>query len=56
MNPEILFQNENILVINKPAGLAVHSDGKTNEKTLSDWLISSFPEIKDVGEVWENLS
>ncbi|MFT6361594.1 MAG: 23S rRNA-/tRNA-specific pseudouridylate synthase, partial [Candidatus Paceibacteria bacterium] len=37
MNIEILFENENLLVINKPSGLVVHSDGKTDEPNLVDW-------------------
>jgi 23S rRNA-/tRNA-specific pseudouridylate synthase len=28
---EILFENDDMLAINKPAGLIVHSDGKTKE-------------------------
>ncbi len=47
---EIIFEDENYLVINKPAGLNVHGDGKREEYTLSDWLIEKYPEIKKVGE------
>jgi len=50
MNIEVLFKNENLLVINKPAGLVVHSDGKTNEKTVVDWILENYPEIDGVGE------
>jgi len=50
MNPSILFENENLLVINKPAGLVVHSDGKTDERTLCDWIVEKYPSIKGVGE------
>ncbi|HRH32472.1 MAG TPA: RluA family pseudouridine synthase, partial [bacterium] len=58
MNPEILFENDAYLVINKPAGLVVHGDGKTKEPTLVDWLLEQYPEIKDVGEplIIENLA
>jgi 23S rRNA pseudouridine1911/1915/1917 synthase len=48
--PEILFENDDFLVINKPAGLVVHADGKTKEPTLVDWLIKQYPEIENVGE------
>lgn len=48
----ILFQNQDFLIIEKPSGLMVHSDGKTNEKTLADFLIEHFPEIREVGEPW----
>lgn len=50
MPPEILYEDEDIIAINKPAGLVVHSDGKTAEPNLVEWLLSKFPEIKDVGE------
>lgn len=46
----ILHQDENILIINKPAGLVVHADGRTEELTLSDWLAKEFPEMAKVGE------
>jgi 23S rRNA-/tRNA-specific pseudouridylate synthase len=34
--PKIIFEDSVLLVINKPAGLIVHSDGRTEEYTLSD--------------------
>lgn len=54
MNQEldILYEDEHFLVINKPAGLIVHSDGRTKEKTLADVLMGKYPDIKEVGEVW----
>ena len=53
LSDRILYEDENVLVINKPAGLMVHGDGRNKEKTLSDWLIEKYPEIKDVGEPWQ---
>ena len=50
MEPEILYEDEELLAINKPAGLVVHSDGKTSQLTLVDWLLSKYPKIRDVGE------
>jgi len=47
---EIIFEDKNLLVINKPAGLVVHADGRTEEKTLVDWILSKYPDIKEVGE------
>ncbi|MBX4198315.1 RluA family pseudouridine synthase [Candidatus Parcubacteria bacterium] len=52
MNPEILYEDKNCLVINKPAGLVVHADGRTKEKTLVDWLLEKYPDIKEIGEPW----
>ena len=53
MDLQIIFENEDFLVLNKPAGLVVHP--KTNyqnssEKTLINWLIKNYPEIKNVGD------
>jgi len=50
MNIEIVYQDKNILALNKPSGLMVHSDGRSKEKTLTDWLLENYPELKDVGE------
>lgn len=50
MNPTILYEDANLAVLNKPAGLMVHGDGRSKEKTLADWLLKKYPEIKDVGE------
>ncbi len=54
MEPTILYEDEDVLAINKPSGLVVHSDGKTTEQTLVDWLIKKYPNIKDVGEPGRN--
>ncbi len=50
MEPIILYEDENILAINKPAGLVVHGDGKTKEPTLADWILKKYPDTKEVGE------
>jgi len=46
----ILYEDENLLVISKPAGLVVHSDGKTKEQSVSDWVLQNYPQVKGVGE------
>ncbi len=50
MDIEILYEDKNIVAINKPAGLVVHSDGRTAEPTLVDWILEKYPKIKEVGE------
>jgi 23S rRNA pseudouridine1911/1915/1917 synthase len=50
MEIEIIYEDENIVAINKPAGLVVHSDGKTAEPTVADWVLKNYPDTKDVGE------
>ena len=49
--PTILYEDADILAVNKPAGLLTHSDGRTKVKTLSEWLVKKFPEAKAVGEL-----
>jgi 23S rRNA pseudouridine1911/1915/1917 synthase len=53
MQPQIIKETPNLLLINKPAGLVVHPDGRTDEKTLCDWLFENFPEMAGVGEALE---
>jgi 23S rRNA pseudouridine1911/1915/1917 synthase len=48
--PTILFEDELLLVINKPAGLVVHADGKKVEPTVCDWFVAHYPESGEVGE------
>lgn len=50
MNPEILHETDEYIVINKPAGLVVHAGGKTKERTLVDWIMENYPEMENVGE------
>jgi 23S rRNA pseudouridine1911/1915/1917 synthase len=50
VEPEILFEDENILAVNKPAGLVVHSDGRTVEPSVAEWFVGKYPEAKGVGE------
>lgn len=48
--PKILYEDEDVLVINKPAGIMVHGDGRTKDKTISDWILKTRPEMKEIGE------
>lgn len=50
MDIQILEENNDYLIINKPAGLIVHGGPHINEKTLVDWLLKKYPKIKEVGE------
>ena len=47
---QILFENDDVVVINKPAGLMVHADGHSEEETVVDWFLSHCPEAQGVGE------
>jgi 23S rRNA pseudouridine1911/1915/1917 synthase len=46
----VIFESEGVTVINKPAGLVVHSDGRTEEPNLCDWVLEKYPEAEGVGE------
>src|SRR3989344_1216661 len=50
MQIQILYEDNEILAVNKPAGLVVHPDGRTKEPTLADWLLEKYPSIRGVGE------
>ena len=50
MEIEILFENNDVVVINKPAGIMVHGDGRSDKKTIVDWFISQYPNSVNVGE------
>lgn len=57
MEIPIIYKDQNFLVINKPAGLLVHSiylKPKTQnlkpERTLVDWLLENYPEVGSVGD------
>ena len=36
--PKVIYEDENLLVLDKPSGLVVHSNGKTNEYTVASFV------------------
>jgi 23S rRNA pseudouridine1911/1915/1917 synthase len=54
MEVSVISETSEYLIIEKPAGLVVHGDGRTKEKTLVDWILENYPDIEDVGEQWES--
>ncbi|PIR98336.1 MAG: RluA family pseudouridine synthase, partial [Candidatus Colwellbacteria bacterium CG10_big_fil_rev_8_21_14_0_10_41_28] len=50
MNIEKLYEDKDLVVINKPAGVLVHSDNKSKEETIVDWLRKNYPSIDSVGD------
>lgn len=50
MDIPILFEDEDVVVIQKPAGISVHGDGRRVEYTLSDWFVEHYPHANEVGE------
>jgi len=47
---DILFENDDMLAVNKPAGLIVHVAANPHEITLVDLLLLERPEIAGIGE------
>ncbi|MEK7185529.1 MAG: RluA family pseudouridine synthase [Patescibacteria group bacterium] len=58
MKIDILHEDPNYIIINKPAGLMVHGDGRSKGETLVDWIKKNRPEIAEanVGEPIELAS
>jgi 23S rRNA pseudouridine1911/1915/1917 synthase len=50
MKIKILYEDKDILVIDKPSGISVHPDGRSKEKTITDWFVKKYPKAKNVGE------
>jgi len=50
IDPTIIYEDGDVLVINKPAGVSVHKDGMREEETIADWFVRKYPEAGGVGE------
>jgi 23S rRNA pseudouridine1911/1915/1917 synthase len=48
--PVIIYEDDDMLAINKPAGLMAHPDGHSEDMTVSDWTLRRYPGTEDVGE------
>src|SRR3989338_6209165 len=49
--PSIVYEDNNILIINKPSGLITHpKNTEDKQESVTGWLIEKYPEIKAVGE------
>lgn len=45
-----LSETKDFVAINKPAGILVHTNGKSDAPTVVDWVRENYPDIEDVGE------
>ncbi len=50
MEPTILFENDDVLVIDKPSGMRVHNDAHGEGKTVAEWFLGREPQARGVGE------
>jgi 23S rRNA pseudouridine1911/1915/1917 synthase len=48
--PKVLAEEQDYLIIEKPAGLLVHPTLKQEKFTLVNWLVKNYPELKKIGE------
>ena len=55
LSKNILYEDDDIIVLDKPAGLVVHPDGRTNEPSVSEWFGGKYPKSRDVGEKLGNI-
>lgn len=47
---KVIYEDKNVVAINKPAHLLVHPYGDGNDYALTDWLLKHYPEVKKVGD------
>ncbi len=50
LSKNILYEDEDVVAVNKPSGLVVHPDGRTEEPSVSEWFVSAYPASVSVGE------
>lgn len=52
MNTEVqvIYEDKDVLVIDKPYGWLTHVDAKTEAPTVVEWLVARAPEARGVGE------
>jgi 23S rRNA pseudouridine1911/1915/1917 synthase len=49
----IIFEDTNYLILDKEAGVVVHSDGRTKEGSVVEWLTKEYPKLSSVGGVFD---
>ena len=50
MDIPVLYEDKDCVVVNKPAGLMVHADGRSEGPFLTDWVLAQYPKTLTVGE------
>src|SRR3989344_958810 len=46
----VLYEDRDVVVVNKPAGVAVHHGVGIRSGTVSDWFVQHYPDAKNIGE------
>ncbi len=52
----IIHEDNDILVMNKPAGIPMHGDGHSRNYTIADWICRHRKHIIGVGEEWTSCN
>lgn len=47
----VLYEDANVVAVNKPAGLITHFDGRTEEATAEEWFYETYPEMQKFAPV-----
>lgn len=50
LEPVVLYEDDDVLIINKPHGWLVHEDGNTTAPTVVEWFCARVPKARGVGE------
>jgi len=50
MKIKTIYEDDNVVVIDKPSGVIVHPTGRGEKETVSDWFVESHGEASNVGE------
>lgn len=50
MEIKIIYEDKDLMVVDKPAGVVVFPEGQTKDNTLIDELIKKYPELKLAGD------
>lgn len=51
MELPVIYEDDDIVAINKPAGVMTHPDGHSKDETASDWFAAHYPTSATVGEM-----
>ncbi|KND46852.1 MAG: 23S rRNA pseudouridine synthase [Parcubacteria bacterium C7867-004] len=51
MELPVIYEDDDLVAIAKPAGVMTHPDGHTTDETASDWFAAHYPDSKEVGEM-----
>lgn len=47
---QVIYEDDDVCVVNKPEGWLTHEDGKTDAPTVVGWFVKHVPEAAEVGE------